>query len=442
MRLANVGAVAVRDFLAVVRTKGFVIGLLFMPLMILVSSQLPRLLARFEETGERRFAVVDFTGRLVAPFTQEIARTNAIPGQKMTIVVEPVDPTPLEQAPGKYAVARDELRARLGARIRSHELFGYVIAGPRVADLPASENENVPVPADAQVTFGAVSLTAGDVRSRVSGALTTSVRAVRLAELKVDPSLARRLTRGVELDEFVESARGGEKSSGAQEAIVPTVLMALLLMGVLQSGGLLLTSTIEEKSNRVVEVLVSSISPFELLAGKVLGAWLTGLVMLLAWGGAGAYAASEFHVLRSGIVSPLNLFWFVYFFLVGYLLFASLYAAIGAMCSSIQDAQSMMLPVVILIMIPFLSLGFVINHPDSGLSVALSWFPFSAPFVAVLRVALSPPSPIWQTALSAAIVAASAIFFMWLGGKVFRVAILMTGKPPKPSEIWRMLRTS
>ena len=155
-----------------------------------------------------------------------------------------------------------------------------------------------------------------------------------------------------------------------------------------------------------------------------------------------AYTASEFDVLRSGIVNPLNLFWFTYFFLAGYLLFASLYAAIGAMCSSIQDAQSMMMPVVILIMIPFLSLGFVINHPDSGLSVALSWFPFSAPFVAVLRVALSPPSPIWQTALSAAIVAASAIFFMWLGGKVFRVAILMTGKPPKPSEIWRMLRTS
>jgi ABC-2 type transport system permease protein len=259
----------------------------------------------------------------------------------------------------------------------------------------------------------------------------------------VDPSLAGRIDRQTDLREFIvgrEGGKAGQKSSSAQEAIVPMVLSILLLMGVMQSAGLLLTSTIEEKSNRVVEVLVSSVSAFELLAGKVIGAWLTGLVMILAWGGAGAYTAGHFGFLKAETMSTANLAWFIYFFLGGYLLFGSLYAAIGAMCNSIQDAQNMMFPIVLLIMLPMLALGFVLNHPDSPVSVGLTWFPFSAPMIATLRLALSPPAPQWQIAVAAVIVAVSAVFLLWLGGKIFRTAILMTGKPPRPSEVLRMLR--
>jgi len=135
-----------------------------------------------------------------------------------------------------------------------------------------------------------------------------------------------------------------------------------------------------------------------------------------------------------------NLAWFLYFFLAGYLLFASLYAAVGAMCSSIQDAQSLMFPIVILIMIPMLSLAPVMQHPDSVLSKVLTWFPFSAPFITSLRLALSPPPPLWEVALAAVSVAVGAWFLMWAGGKVFRIAIFSTGKPPRLGEIWRWLR--
>jgi ABC-2 type transport system permease protein len=208
----------------------------------------------------------------------------------------------------------------------------------------------------------------------------------------------------------------------------------------MQSAGMLLNSLIEEKSNRVVEVLVSSVRPFDLLAGKIFGAWLVGLTMLVAWGGAAYLVADQNHFIRPGMFAGPNMLWFVYFFVAGYLLFASLYAAVGAMCTSIQDAQSFMFPIVVLIMLPMLSLGPVLQHPDSVLSQVLTYFPFSAPFIATLRLTLSPAAPQWQIAIAAVSVAVGAWVLMWMGGKVFRIAIFMSGKPPKPGEIWRWVR--
>ncbi len=439
--LGKIAAVATRDFLAVVRTKGFVIGLFFMPGVILLSSYLPKLLDRFAERGERKFAVADFTGELASGLPETVAKKNAEPGRKLTIALELVDVASRDAEPGAFAPACDVIRAELEGRVRRGELFGYVVVGPRALEIPPPEGgDQEPESDEAKVVYGAKSLTVGELKQDVRDVFSELIRGARLASVGVDRSLVGRIDRRVELDEFVVRKEASEKSSGAQEALIPMGLVILLLMGVMQSAGLLLTSTIEEKSNRVVEVLMSSVSPFELLAGKVFGAWLVGLVMLLAWGGAGLYTANEFHVLSAGMASPGNLAWFIYFFLTGYLLFASLYVSIGAMCSSIQDAQNMMLPVILLIMIPMFSLAFVLNHPDSGLAVALTWFPFSAPFMSVLRLTLSPPAPQWQIVLAAASVAVGSLVLMWLGGKVFRTAILMTGKPPKPSDVWRMLR--
>jgi len=443
--LAGIWQVAVRDFNAVVRTKGFVIGLLFMPAVMGASVLLPRLLARFGEQGERRYAVADFTGRLANPIAEKVAARNAEPGRRLTVALEHVDVAARGGDAGGFATARAELQSGLVDRIRARELYGFVILGPRVLDLAGAPERGAALRGEeAGVAYGAVSLTTGDLKNVLRDAVVDVVRETRLAEQGVDPALMRRIYERPAFDEFVVSRRadgeGAVKSSTAQESFVAMGLVILLLMGVMQSAGILLTSTIEEKSNRVVEVLMSSISPFQLLAGKVVGAWLTGLVMLIAWGGGAAFTADHFGVLRAEVISAGNVAWFVFFFLTGYLLFAALYASIGAMCSSIQDAQNMMLPVIVLIMIPMFAMAHVLEHPDSSLSIGMSWFPFSAPFVAPMRLALSPPAPQWQVAVAAAIVVVSAVFLMWLGGKIFRTAILMTGKPPRPSEIWRMLR--
>jgi len=458
--LRGVLLVAWRDFIAVVRTKGFIIGLVFLPGVIAVSALIPKLWERFAEVGERRFVVADFTGQLGPVLAEQVAKGNEKPGEKIKIRFEPYDvASPKSGATRPFAETTQELELELARRARAEEIYGFVLIGPRVLEIPAQAEQEArydddgdrrrSVGGDAKapmgeddVLYGARSLTAGDVRQRVRDAVFTAVRTLRLASVNVDVGLVRRIDDQPAVKQRLIGKREGEvvASSGASDSVTAFGVVFLILMGVMQSAGMLLNSTIEEKSNRVVEVLVSSIRPFELLAGKILGAWLTGLVVLVAWGAAGFFAANSHGFVRASMFSGPNLLWFLYFFLAGYLLFASLYAAVGAMCSSIQDAQSLMFPIIVLIMIPMLSLAPVMQHPDSVLSKILTWFPFSAPFIASLRLALSPAPPVWEIAVAAVSVAIGAWFLMWAGGKVFRIAIFSTGKPPRLGEIWRWVR--
>jgi len=446
--LARIWAVAMRDFNAVVRTKGFVIGLLFMPCISLLSFALPKLLERFGETGERRYAVADFTGALQPALDTWAKERNGQPGQKLTVALEPVDLAARGLAGKPLAEARGALEQEFADRVRRGELYGWLVIGPRLAEIPPPDSETAARAAwaaEAKLVYGAVSLTAGELRRELKEAVRGATRQRRLEAAQFDAALLTRIEAGVETDEFVvskEAKQGGgvERSSGAAEAILPISLVVLMLMGIMQSAGVLLNATIEEKSNRVVEVLVSSISTLELLTGKVIGSFLPGVILLLTWGGAAGFAADHFQVLRTGTLSLGNVAGYAYFFIGGFLLFGSLYLAIGSMCNSIQDAQNMMLPVVMLIMLPMLGMTHVVQHPDSAFARALTFFPFSAPMIMPMRLAQTPAPPTWQVALSAASVALGVVACLWSAAKIFRVAIFSAGKPPKLTDLWRWLR--
>ncbi|MBM4013717.1 MAG: ABC transporter permease [Planctomycetes bacterium] len=448
--LGRIWIVARRDFDAVVRTKGFVIGLLFMPLMVLLSTQLPKLLERFGERGDRRVAIVDLTGRLEAPLAAWAEQRNARPGEQLFLRLEGVAPPGLATGPAlSLQAARAALEGDLAERVRREELFGWLIIGRQVADLP-------PPPGDAEATaahaaesklaYGAVSLTTGNLRQELRTAVRDAARSQRLAAAGVDAAVMARVDVDVPFDEFVVAKQvktgddGVVRSSGMAEAMVPMGLTLLLLMGIMSSAGLLLNATIEEKSNRVVEVLVSSVSAVELMAGKLIGAFLTGLITLLAWGAAGAFAADHFNMLKADTLAVANLAWYAWFFVGGYLLFGAIYLAIGSLCQSIQDAQNMMLPVVLLIMLPMIGHSHLLEHPDSALSRALTFFPWSAPMTMPTRIAQSPPPPTWQVAASAASVAFGVLVSIWAAAKIFRIGIFSSGKPPKLRELWRWLR--
>lgn len=450
--------VARRDFDAVVRTKGFVIGLLFMPLLTLASIGLPKLLEKMGESGERRFAVADWSGALQQPLAEWATQRNGQPGQKLQMVLEPVDLAAAGLLDKPYSVARAELAEQLAQRARAGELFGWLLIGPRVGEVPPAVR-NAAGGNDAQsvgslheefgLAYAALSLTAGELRQELRNAARERIRKLRLERSGVDSALVARIDREILFEEFVVpreaatgdgSSAGMLRSSGGKEVAVPIALVILLLMGIMQSAGVLLNATIEEKSNRVVEVLVSSISAVELLAGKLIGAFLTGMVVLLAWGVAAGFAAGHFDLLRTGTLSGGNLAWYAFYFLGGYLLFGSVYVAIGAMCNSIQDAQNMMFPVVILIVLPMLGMTHVLQHPDSAVSMALLLFPFSAPLLMPMRLALPPPPAWWLPAASAVSVALGVLLCLWAAGKIFRVAIFSTGKPPKLRELWRWIR--
>jgi ABC-2 type transport system permease protein len=208
-------------------------------------------------------------------------------------------------------------------------------------------------------------------------------------------------------------------------------------------------SVMEEKSTRIIEMLVSSVRPFHLLSGKILGVAGVALTQYLIWAvtarAVTAYGKAAVAVVRPGASLPefhIPAAWFGYlvvFFLAGYLLYASLYAAVGAMVSSEQEAQQVQAPLTVLILVSFLLFNVILRDPSSRLSTVLSLIPFLSPILMMLRIALQTP-PLWQIALALALSLATTLGVVQLSARIYRVGVLMYGKRPSLRELMRWLR--
>jgi ABC-2 type transport system permease protein len=207
---------------------------------------------------------------------------------------------------------------------------------------------------------------------------------------------------------------------------------------------------IEEKTSRVVEIVLSSMKPFQLMAGKILGIAAVGFTQYAIWTVFGVALATKGRSLASGAVPQMDMFriptippyvffYFVVFFILGYFLYSTLFAAIGSMVNSEKEAQQLMMPVIMMLVVPLLMIMFVMRSPGSSLSVVLSLIPFFAPMLMMLRISvLLPP---WPQVLGSILLLVLAILFMiWLSAKIYRVGILMYGKPPRLAEIVRWIR--
>jgi ABC-2 type transport system permease protein len=236
-------------------------------------------------------------------------------------------------------------------------------------------------------------------------------------------------------------------ASGAREDRGGTFLLAVLLMLMLYStvamwGAAIMNGVIEEKANRVVEVIVSSVPPSSLFWGKLLGVGGAGLTQFAFWAACMA-AASAYGSALAGArlpeVTPLLVASFVLYFVLGYFLYGALYAAVGSAVNTQAEAQALAFPLMLPLILAVLVFGAVVGAPDSPMSVALSLFPFFTPLLMFLRIAVLTP-PAWQIALSVAILLASIAFLTWVGGRIYRVGILMYGKRATFPEIVRWAR--
>jgi len=267
----------------------------------------------------------------------------------------------------------------------------------------------------------------------------------------IDFDLAQSIIKPIVFNEKQISRSGKEEKVKTQDMVrqwVPIAFVYLLWIAVFTVAQMLLTNTVEEKSNRIIEVLLSSVSPLELMSGKVLGIAATGLTIVLSWV-ITIFAALK--IVPSMLVAnltmnlavvvgdPFFLASFVVYFLLGYLLYAAILVAMGSICNSLKEAQNLMGPVMLLLMIPLLSMVPIGKDPNGTLAQIMSFFPPFTPFVMMNRAA-GPPE-LWEyIATTALLVIAIAVAF-WMAAKVFRVGILMTGKPPKLREIIRWIKT-
>jgi ABC-2 type transport system permease protein len=412
-----------REYLVRVRTKGFIFTTVALPAFSAFVLILVSLMATRESDHPLKIALLDDAGlskNIAAGFSEKLKN-----GQPLFQLVRTIENPPSEQA------ARDEL----AEEVRRGALDGYVV-------VPRQVLERKPVEFHTQ--------NAGDFQAPASmrRAVDRAVISQRLSNLGVRVDNLSDLVRGADFT-LVKVGKVGEAVEKGQTFIVAFAVAFVLYFTLLLYGVATMRSVLEEKTTRVVEILASSARPFDLMAGKILGVAGSGFTQYLIWGATGllisTYGAAAVSAFRPGAPAfrlhiPVSLLIYgVLFFLAGYFLYASIYAAVGAMVSSDEEAQQLQIPMTLLIVVAFMLYPAVMRDPSSRLSVIISLVPFFSPILMVFRIGLQTP-PLWQIILSLVLCIATTIGVVRVASKIYRVGILMYGKRPSLVELLRWMK--
>jgi ABC-2 type transport system permease protein len=437
MRTEAVLTIARREYLERVTSKGFWIATVLMPLFMAALVFLPSLLLLKTRTTHQ-MAVVDETGVLGPALVAALAPKSPEPERG-----EGLERLGREQAEKQMARFEVDLvppgepeaqRAALDARVLAGEIASWVRLGPEVLTGGRAE-------------YRAASVSNILTQERLGEALTRVVSRVRLEQAGLDAGQVEDLTRATRLETVRVSATGGRAEGGMTGFFLAYFLVFLLYMVALLYGQQVLNGVLEEKTTRVVEVLLATVRPFELMLGKLAGIGLAGLTQLAIWlatavvltapGVVGALAwlpEGQLPQVEVGLVVH-----FLLHFLLGYFFYATLYAAIGAASNNMQEAQQFVGFVTVFLVAPLLLMMPVINDPDSVLAVGLSLIPPFTPLLMMLRIAVKMP-PLWQVALGYLLCTGFILLLVELCGRIYRVGVLMYGKKPTFAELWRWLR--
>jgi len=413
-----------REYLARVRTKAFVISTVMLPLLFVGIIGVMVLMVGRQQGHTPRIAIADWTGNL-APAIRAHLRPKTPESKPVCDVTKTLEGPSL----GK------EVETEMRAEVRQGQLEGYLIVPTNALNGGTAEFHT---------------LNAGDfsLTSSIRQAVNEAVVENRLAQRGVRVQDFNEIMRDVDL-KLVRITEKGESEEKGQTFIAAAIMAGILYTTLLMYGMFTMRSVLEEKTTRVMEILVSSARPFEILAGKILALASVAFTQYLIW----TLSATLFTAYSRGIMAGLGttrkmppllipastLAFLVIFFLTGYLLYASMYAAVGAIVSSEEDAQQMQWPVTLPLIISIMLFNVIVQNPNSNLSVALSMVPFFSPVLMVFRIALQTP-PLWQILLSLAILGATAAGIIYGSAKIYRVGILMYGKRPSLIEVFRWLR--
>ena len=430
--MRRVLTIALSEFTTLVKTKAFIIGIFLMPVLMGLFIFFMGYAERHADTETRTFAVIDETGVLypaiaAAAETHNAKQTGADGAPSgPRFVPERVDPA------GR---AIDDLKVDLSQQVRSRKLFAFV-------DIPAAIIDGGP---NLQVQYYAENTSYERLPDWLRGVLNEEIAKLRFDRAGVSQALVTKLTARAPLATFglVERTAEGKVSEAKEvneltRVALPMFFIVLMFLSVMTSAQHLLNAIIEEKMSKISEVLLGSVTPFQLLAGKLLGVVAVSLLLAMVYFGGGIYAVTS--IGRFDLINPWAMSWFVVFMICASLMFGSIFLALGSACSDLKDAQSMLQPAMVLVLAAYLGSFVVMRNPDSGLAVGLSFFPTMTPFVMMLRIVMPPGPPMWQVLLSIAILFASTAGLIWAGGRIFRVGLLMQGKAPNLPELVKWIR--
>jgi ABC-2 type transport system permease protein len=417
--------IAQREYIEVVRTKTFILSILMTPaiiaIVVFINSRTQRSI-----TGPRpprTVVVADLSKQLTDQIKASFDQYNVSNPQRQILVQELYTDSSSDE-PAKQKVRKGQLDAYIVLDEDTIEGTGKIHSftrGTNIAEL--------------------------DLLSTVENLLNSAVVNRRCKLRDVSPELLAELRRRVPAERVDIGSPSQQKSLKEGEQIaktmVPFFFMFLMFMGIFGMGQHMLTSVIEEKNSRVMEVLLSAVSPFELMAGKIVGLAGISLTVIALWTAAacGTVYYGAAHWWDVNIELPAEILpYFVIYFVLGFLMFSSILAGIGSVCNTLKEAQSLMMPITFMFILPMVAWFNLAQRPDGLLARVLSFLPPLTPMVMTLRLASNPPPSFLEVSASIILLAAFVPAVMWVAAKVFRTGILMYGKRPGFWEVLRWLR--
>ncbi len=422
-----------REYLSAVKRKGFIIGLVLMPLFMSSGFIAIKLSQKMTDATDKRIAVIDRSGLMTDVIVQAAkARNEKEIFDKTGKKVRPA--YCIEMVAPDSADPSGQLLA-LSNRVRAKDLNAFVEIGANIL--------HPSLPGGGGISYYAENPLMDDARQWFSWPVNNRLRALRLKEAGIDEAKVKDLFNWANVNalELVSPQKsggggGGPRKSNAQRALMVPMFMVIFMFLLIQMGANPLISTvIEEKTQRIAEVMLGSLTPFEFMMGKVIGGVGVALTAALV------YIAGGITMLKymgMSAVIPWHLVpWFFSFMILAVFMFGSMFAAIGSACSDIKDVQGLVFPAMLLVIIPMMLLMPVLREPLSAFSTWVSLFPPFTPTLMMLRLGSPSTIPAWQPYAGMAGVAITTFLAIWAGGRIFRIGILMQGKPPKLAELVR-----
>jgi ABC-2 type transport system permease protein len=405
-----------REYTELIRRKSFIVTTLWVPIMMSMFFVLPVLFATVKPQNTIRVAVLDQSGILAEPFVAALTDTLKNGERQYIPAVVPATGATFDQVRTEQidAVKRGEtdIVLAISQGIMTGEKASYITREQR----------------------------SYNVLERFQKVMNDVVLKQRLAAEGLDYERVKNLTAGVSVEMNLITATGAVEKKNFLSEYGVVFVFVMLLFSSIQSWGLTIAkSIVEEKGSRIIEVLLNALEPRDLIIGKLLGVGMAGFTQLGIWtivgltitGGAIPFALAKLGPMN---IPPITFLYFVVFFVLGFMLFSSLYMVIGAMSSTDQDVQQMQATLTLFMLVPVMSLMMFMQNPGSPVAVGMSLFPPFTPMAMMARIILLTP-PLWQILLGIGLMLATILFGVTFAARVFRVGILMHGKRPSLREL-------
>ncbi len=430
--------VAVREYLAAVRTKAFLISLIFMPILMGGSIFVQSFIKDKVDTRDKKFAFLDYTGQIYDTVAEAAASRNAEDiykgeGPQRTqksprFLVEEIEASEQDVKDASFA---------LSERVRKQEIVGFVVIEPDVIEPPEEGGATA-------ISYHSNSPTYTEFQRWIAQPINDRIRQLRYEKANLDPELVERAIAYMYVGNMkllTQDSAGNiieaEKIDRLATIFVPMGMMMLMFMVVMVAASPLVQSVLEEKMQRIAEVLLGSIPPFQLMMGKLIG--VVGVSLTIAT----VYLVGTYYAMQQAGYAQLFpahvIWWFVVYLALAVLMYGSLFIAIGAAVTDLKESQSLMTPVMVVVVAPMFVWLQVLQEPNAPFSMIASLIPPATPMLMIIRQTVPPGIPLWQPLLGIVLVLITTLGLVFAAGRVFRIGILMQGRGAKPAEMLRWI---